>query len=260
VSVWYDIHGEGPAVALVHAGVADSRMWEPQLPSFSDSHKVVRVDLPGFGRSPIETDPISLRGSILEALDGAGVDRATVVGTSLGGATALELALDSPDRISALVLVGPGLDGHNWSAEVEAFGEEEEEALARGDLDAAVDANLRMWLAGPRRQPEDIDPALRKLFADMQHQVFELQEGHDDVRAVRLDPPASQRLGEVQAPTLVITGDEDVGDIHRIAEQLAAEIPGASRATIAGAAHLPNLEQPEEFDRIVLGFLAEHGV
>jgi pimeloyl-ACP methyl ester carboxylesterase len=143
---------------------------------------------------------------------------------------------------------------------VEAFGAEEEEALARDDLDAAIEANMRMWLAGPHRTVEDIDPALRELFADMQRRAFELGKGHDDVRAVRLDPPASQRLGEVQAPTLVITGDEDVGDIHRIAEKLDAEIPGATRATIAGAAHLPNLEQPEEFDRIVLGFLAEHGV
>jgi 3-oxoadipate enol-lactonase len=158
VSVWYDVHGEGPAVALVHAGVADSRMWEPQLRSFPAAHKVVRVDLPGFGKSPIESNPISLRGSILEALDAADVDRAAIVGTSLGGATALELALDSPERVSALVLVGPGLDGHQWSTEVEAFGEEEEEALARGDLDAAVETNLRMWLVGPRRRVEDIDP------------------------------------------------------------------------------------------------------
>lgn len=259
MSFWYDVHGKGPAVALVHAGVADSRMWEPQLRTFPVAHKVVRVDLPGYGRSPIESNVISLRGSVLEALDAAGVDRAALVGTSVGGATALELALDSPERVSALVLVGPGLDGHEWSAEVEAFGAEEEEALERGDLDAAVEANLRMWLVGPRRTVEDIDPALRELFADMQRQAFRLQEGHDDVRAVRLDPPASQRLGEVKAPTLVITGDEDVGDIHRIADRIVAEVPGAARATIADAAHLPNLEQPEEFDRIVLDFLASHG-
>jgi pimeloyl-ACP methyl ester carboxylesterase len=258
MSVWYDVHGEGPPVALVHAGVADSRMWEPQLRSFAAAHKVVRVDLPGFGRSPIESNPISWRGSILEALDAAGIDRAAIVGTSIGGTAALELALDSPERVSALVLVGPGLDGHEWSAEVEAFGAEEEEALARGDLDGAVDANMRAWLAGPRRSIEDLEPALREQFADMQRQAFELQRGHDDVHMVRLHPPASQRLGDVVAPTLVLAGDEDFDDIHRIAERLAAGIPGATRATIPGAAHLPNLEQPEEFDRIVLGFLARH--
>jgi 3-oxoadipate enol-lactonase len=77
---------------------------------------------------------------------------------------------------------------------------------------------------------------------------------------LRLEPPESDRLGEVDVPTLVLTGDEDVGDIHSIADRLATGIPGAERATIAGAAHLPNLERPEEFDRIVLDFLARHGV
>ena len=126
MSVWYDVHGEGPAVVLVHAGIADSRMWEPQLDSFSESHTVVRVDLPGFGHSEIETNPVSYRGAIAEALDGAGVAQATVVGTSLGGRAALEFALDAPERVSALVLVGSGIDDHEWSEQVEAYGAEEE--------------------------------------------------------------------------------------------------------------------------------------
>jgi pimeloyl-ACP methyl ester carboxylesterase len=86
-----------------------------------------------------------------------------------------------------------------------------------------------------------------------------LQEGHD-VRSKRLDPPASQRLGEVRVPTLVLTGDEDFDDIRKIGDRLAAEIPGAERATISDAAHLPSLERPDEFDRLVLGFLGQHGV
>jgi pimeloyl-ACP methyl ester carboxylesterase len=76
---------------------------------------------------------------------------------------------------------------------------------------------------------------------------------------LRLEPPASERLGDVSVPALVLTGDDDVPDIHRIADRLAAGIPRAERATIAGAAHLPSLDRPEEFDRIVLDFLARHG-
>jgi 3-oxoadipate enol-lactonase len=260
VSVWFDVHGEGPAVVLVHAGVADSRMWEPQLRTFPASHRVVRVDLPGFGESPFETDVVSYRGAIREALDGAGVEHAALVGTSLGGRSALELALDSPERVSALVLVGPGLDDHDWSEQVEAFGAEEEAALQRGDLDAAVTANLRLWLAGPRRDLDAVDPQVRELVAEMQRQAFRLSKGHDDLQADRLDPPASARLAEVQVPTLVLTGDEDVDDIHAIAERLQREISGAERATISDAAHLPSLERPDEFDRIVLAFLGKHGV
>ncbi len=174
--------------------------------------------------------------------------------------TALDFALDSPERVSALVLVGSGIDDHDWSEEMEAFDAEEEAALARGDLDAAVTANLDFWLAGPRRSLDEVDPKIRELVAKMQQQAFRQSKGHEDLRAVRLDPPASQRLGDVNVPTLVVTGDEDVDDIRVIGDRLALEIPGAQRATIAGAAHLPNLEQPEDFDRIVLGFLGEHGV
>jgi pimeloyl-ACP methyl ester carboxylesterase len=260
MSVWHDVHGNGPAVVLVHAGIADSRMWEPQLRSFSESHTVVRLDLPGFGNSPIETNPISYRGSVADVLDAAGIERAAVVGTSLGGMVALDFGLDSPERVSALVLVGAGTDDHDYSEEMQAFDAAEEAALERGDLEAAVNVNLEFWVAGPRRTLDDVDPKIRELVAEMQRQAFAQSQGHDDLRASRLDPPASQRLAEVRVPTLVVTGDEDVDDILVMGDRLARDIPGAERATIAGAAHLPNLEQPEEFDRVVLDFLARHGV
>jgi 3-oxoadipate enol-lactonase len=260
MTAWFDVHGDGPAVALVHAGIADSRMWEPQLRTFSEAHRVVRVDLPGFGNSPFESNLVSYRGAIRDALDGAGVDRAAVVGTSLGGRAALEFALESPERVSALVLVGAGIDDHEWSEEVTRFAEEEEAALANGALDAAVTANLQLWIAGPRRSLDEVDPDVRDLVAEMQTQAFRLGKGHDDLQADRLEPAASTRLADVHAPTLVVTGDEDLEDIHAIADRLAREIPGAERATIAHAAHLPSLERPEEFDRIVLRFFGEHGV
>ena len=260
MSLWHDIQGEGPPVVLLHAGLTDSRLWEPQLRSFPSSHSVLRVDLPGFGNSPLETNPVSFRGAIRDVMDTEGIDRAALVGVSLGGNTALELALESPERVSALVLVGAGLPDHQWSEEVTAFFADEEAALERGDLDAAVDANLRMWFAGPHRSLDEMDPAKRELVGEMQRQAFRQQKGHDDVRMLRLEPPASERLGDVSVPTLVLTGDDDVTDIHRIADRLAAGIPGAERATIAGAAHLLSLDRPEEFDRIVLDFLARHGV
>ena len=245
MTAWHDVHGTGAPVALLHAGLTDSRLWEPQLRSFPQSHSVLRVDLPGFGYSPFETNPVSFRGAVREAMDTEGIDRAALVGVSLGGNTALELTLESPERVSALVLVGAGLPDHEWSEEVTSFFTAEEEALERGDLDAAVDANLRMWFAGPRRRLDDMDPTLRELVGEMQRQAFKQQQGHEDVRMLRLQPPESERLAEVKVPTLVLTGDEDVADIHRIADRLAVGIPGAERATIAGAAHLPSLERPE---------------
>ncbi|MFL5919609.1 MAG: alpha/beta fold hydrolase [Gaiellaceae bacterium] len=232
---------------LLHAGVADSRMYGAQIEALAPARA---FDLPGFGQTPLDDDAPGLRDFVRERLPG---EPATLIGTSLGSIIALELALECPDRVAAMVLAGPSIDGHEWSAEVRAFGEEEEAALERGDLDAAVEANVRIWLA------DDADPAVRALVTEMQRRAFELQSDRQ-LRMQRLDPPASTRLAEVRVPTLVVTGDEDVHDIHEIADRLAAEIPGAERATIAGAGHLPSLERPDEFNRIVLAFLREHGV
>jgi pimeloyl-ACP methyl ester carboxylesterase len=233
---------------LVHAGIADSRMYRQQLETLAPARA---VDLPGFGTEPLESDTVDYRQFVRDRLPR---EPATLVGTSLGGAIALELALESPERAAALVLVGPPLDGHEWSDEVRTSWQEEEDAFERGDLDAAVEANLRVWL------PDDVDPQVRALVADMQRQAFELQTGHDDLRTKKLEPPASTRLAEIAVPTLVISGDEDVRDIHEIADKLATEIPGAERATIAGSGHLPSLERPDEFDAVVLAFLRKHGV
>jgi 3-oxoadipate enol-lactonase len=232
---------------LLHAGIADSRMYRQQVETLAPART---LDLPGFGRTPLEPDSLDDRAFVRNVLPDEPV---TLIGTSLGGRIALELALEAPDRVAGLVLVGPGLAGHEWSDEVRAFGAEEEEALERGDLDAAVDANVRLWLA------DDVDPEVRALVAEMQRNAFVLQQGHD-YKEVPLDPPASDRLAEVRAPTLVVTGDEDVRDIHEIADKLVTGIPGAERATIAGSGHLPSLERPDEFDRVVLAFLRKHGV
>ena len=247
-------------VALIHAGIADSRMWEPQLRTFAAEHRVIAPDLPGFGTAPYESDVIDFRSAVRGAMDAAGMERAALVGTSFGGTISLDLALETPERVSTLVLVGAGIDDHDWSDEMEELDKTESAALERGDLDAAVDAMVRGWVAGPRRELDAVDPKVRNLVTEMQRNAYELQLGHDDVRSKRLDPPASQRLAEIHVPTLVLTGDEDFGGIKQIADRLAAEISGAERATISNAAHLPNLERPEEFDRIVLGFLRQHGV
>ena len=233
---------------LIHAGIADSRMYRQQVETLAPARA---FDLPGFGGEPLDAHTVDYRQFVRERLPD---EPATLIGTSLGGVTALELTLESPERVAALVPVGSGLDGHEWSEEVRAFGDEEEAALGRGDLAAAVDANVRLWLA------DDADPEVRTLVAEMQRNAFELQAGYDDLRIERIDPPASTRLGDIRVPTLVVTGDEDVRDIHEIADKLATDIPGAERATIAGSRHLPSLERPDDFDRVVLAFLRKHGV
>jgi 3-oxoadipate enol-lactonase len=251
------VAGDGPPVVFLHEGIVDSRVWDPQWSSF-ERFRRIRFDLRGYGRSPIGSLPLSHARDVAELLDGLGVSGAALVGGSLGGRVSLELAVARPDLVSALVLVGSGLPSHEWSAEVQTYAQAEDEAVGRDDLDAATEVNLRVWVDGPRRAPGDVDPAFREAARVMLRQAFELQapvwaELDEDLLVSDL----AEHLGEIRVPTLVLVGEEDVGDIHEIAGRLLAEIPGAWRATISGAAHVPSLERPAEFDALVLGFLAE---
>jgi 3-oxoadipate enol-lactonase len=248
--------GEGPPVVLVHEAIADSRMWDPQWRSFPEAHRTFRYDLRGFGRSPIESGVFSHARDLVALLDGLGLEHTALVGGSLGGRVALEVAVEQPERVGKLVLMDPGLPGFDWSPETEAGWEEEEAALERGELEHAVEVNLRMWVDGPGRSPDDVDPAVREQVREMQRRAFELQVPLGDrAREELLVPDVSERLDEVQASTLVLTGAEDQPDMQSIADLLVEGIPDARRATIAGAAHIPSLEQPDEFDRLVLDFL-----
>ena len=117
--------------------------------------------------------------------------------------------------------------------------------------------SLRTWVDGPRRSPDDVDPAVRARVAEMQRQAYELQRDVAEDEEELLVEDLPQRLGDVQVPTLVLVGDEDQPDMHAIAERLAREIPDARSATIAATAHVPSMERPREFDELVLPFLRE---
>jgi pimeloyl-ACP methyl ester carboxylesterase len=255
----YDVDGDGRAILLLHEGIADRHMWEPQVAPFvAAGFRVVRCDLPGFGESAVEPGPISNIGDLRELLDHLGIDRAILVGGSYGARVALEYALTHPDQVEKLVLMGPGMRDTEWSEEIRQFGAREEELLEAGDLDAATELNVLTWLVGPRRSPEDVDPSVLERVREMQRRLFEADlavEG-DIGPDEPLDPPASARLGEVRCPVLVVVGDLDQPDILRQAEKLVEGIPGARKTVIAGTAHVPSMEKPVEFNRLVLDFLA----
>jgi 3-oxoadipate enol-lactonase len=258
VALYAEVAGEGPALVLIHEGICDSRMWDPQWEAYTAAHRVLRLDLRGFGRTPLEPGRFSNARDVIETLEGHGLGRAALVGVSLGGRVALEVAIARPELVSALVLVAPGLPGHAWSKELQAAWGEEEAALEAGDLDEAVEVNLRTWVDGPRRRPGDVDAAVRERVGEMQRRALELQVPvGEDAEEELLVPDLAERLGQVTAPTLVVVGDEDQPDMQAIADRLEREIPGARRASIANTAHVPSLERPREFDELVLGFLRE---
>jgi 3-oxoadipate enol-lactonase len=255
VKLHHEVEGSGPTVVFIHQGIVDSRVWDPQWASF-DAYRRVRFDLRGFGRTPIGSLPLTHARDVAELLDGLGISGAAVVGGSMGGRIALELAIDRPDLVGALVLVGAGLPGLDWSEEMRAYGQAEDEAVARGDLDAATEVNLRTWVDGPGRTAADVDPGVREAVREMQRQALELQAPvWTELDEEPLVEDVGERLAEVSVPTLVLVGEEDVADIHIVGERLAREIPGARSATIGCTAHVPNLERPADVDALVLDFL-----
>lgn len=256
MELYSEVAGDGPGLVLLHEGICDSRMWDQQWDEYTRSHRVLRLDFRGYGRSPIERGTYASARDVLDLMDRHGFERTALIGVSLGGRVALEVALAAPNRVTALVLVGAGLPGHDWSEEMKATWGEEEAALRAGDLEKAVDVVLRTWVAGPGRELDEVDPAVRAEVAQMQRRAFELQLplGDEDDEELLVEDVA-ERLGEITAPTLVLAGEKDVPDIRLIAERLAREIPGAQEVSIANTAHVPSMERPEEFDRLVLSFL-----
>ena len=256
MSLYSEVIGNGIPVLFLHQGIADCRIWDRQWTSFAPTYKLMRCDLAGFGRSPISKVPIAHARDVADLLDETGVSGAAVVGGSLGGRVALELAVGRPDLVRALVLVAAALPGVDWSQEVRAFGAAEDDAMAAQDLDEATELNLRMWVDGPHRTAEEVDPAVRAAVAEMQRRALELQAPHWDVlEEEMLVPNIDERLDAVRAAALVLVGEGDVDDFQQLATRMADEIPGARLHTILGAAHVPNLEQPLAFDAVVLEFL-----
>ncbi len=256
MGLWHEVAGDGPPVLLIHAGICDSGMWEPQWRTFPQAHRTARCDLRGFGKTRLPAARYSHARDLVDLLSRLEMRTTALVGVSLGGRVALEVALAQPDLVARLVLVGPSLPGPAWSDSVRRYDEEEEAALARGDVEAAVEANLRMWVDGPRRRSDEVDAALRRRVGEMQRRAFELQLPlSDEAEEELLVPDVGTRYVDVEVPTLVVVGGEDASDIHLIAERVASGISGARKAEIPGAAHLPSLERPEEFDPLVLAFL-----
>ena len=218
----------------------------------------MRLDLSGFGRTPVGSLPVTHASDVLTLLEELGISSAAVVGASLGGRVALEIAVARPDLVRALVLEDAGFPGVDWSEEVRAGWAAEDEAVARGDLNTATEANLRLWVDGPNRAPTDVDAAFRAAVGGMVRRALELQAPHwDELDEELLVPDLAERLGDVRAPTLALAGEEDVEDMQELARRFAREIPRARHATIAGSAHMPSLERPEAFDALVLPFLGE---
>lgn len=252
--LYCEVTGEGHPLVLLHAGIGDLTMWDEQVSALARRYRVVRYDQRGFGRSRITSDTPYSRHDDLEAiLTMLEIERAHLLGSSLGAQTAIDFTLAYPSMVTALVTVAPGVGGFEEEATLTTERlSEVEHAEAAGDLERAADLSVRLWLDGPLRQPREVPEALRERVRAMIRRTLEMPSVPSPVR---LDPPAITQLDEVVAPTLVVVGDRDVPEALRQSELVAMRVPQARKVVVPNAAHLPNLEQADQFNRIVLDFL-----
>jgi len=248
----FEIAGHGRPLVLIHAGIADSRMWDDQVDAFARQFTVIRYNLRGFGQSVMPAGTYSDRDDLCGLLRALDIVRAAVVGVSRGAMIALDFALDHPKMVEALVLTSPALGGvaasvaaHQQDAGIGALADS-------GDLAGAVELELRRWVDGPHRSPDMVDAIVRETVRAMDIDNFNLEEDGDELP---LMPPAAGRLVEIRVPTLVIVGDGDVPEILENADRLVGGITGSGKAVVPNAAHMLSMERTQEFNRLVLDFL-----
>jgi 3-oxoadipate enol-lactonase len=252
--IHYRRSGFGFPVMFLHAGVADSRMWEPQAAGLAKHFDVIAADRRGYGDSELPAGPWSPVADVLALMDALGLrDAPHIVGCSIGGMLAIDFALEHPERVSKLVLVGSGVSGLREDAKYKDLYAEVTAAEDSHDMVALNEAEAHLWLDGSGRPRGHVSKRLRDLFLDMNGRA--LLSDFDAAPQQDLEPPAVNRLGEIKSPTLVVVGDADLPPVKEAADFLVSQIRGARKAVVHDAAHLPNLEHPDKFNHLLVDFL-----
>lgn len=256
-----DGRSSAPALLLLHAGIANLRMWDPVVDDLARDHYVIRLDSRGFGQTASDDVEYSDRTDVLDVLDHLGVARAVLIGCSRGGVIAIDIAVSRPDRVAGLVAVAANPSGFpdvELTETEDARFDEIDAAFEAGDAHAVARLEAAVWAIGPERREADVDPE----FAATAFELARANAAHAGERPKpqRLEPPAYDRVVDIAVPTLVMVGAYDVSDFFAAYEYLAETIPTADSYVFPDAAHLPSVEQPEEFLAVLRPWLAENGL
>lgn len=234
-----DSGGSGPPLLLLHEGVGDARMWDPVWPELTATFRAIRYDVRGYGRSPAPTQKYTLMGDAIAVLDHFGLDTAHVTGCSMGGMTALELALARPGRVRTLVLLCPGISGYPYP-ETPELDAKYEALQAAGDEEGLLRVGLEQWgAAGP-------DPLVTELMRSA------LRAWASEEEFQQAGEPVYDRLGELQLPTVLMIGDKDDAGLIASNEAAAQRIPGCELIRMPGADHYPTVRSPQLVTQTIL--------
>ncbi|NIN71805.1 MAG: alpha/beta fold hydrolase [Gemmatimonadetes bacterium] len=253
--LYYEEAGQGDPVVLIHGGFLDRRMWDGQFEVLARQYRAIRYDVRAHGLSRADSVTFADHEDLHQLMAALEVRSATIIGLSMGGQIATDFALAYPEMVSALVLVGPGLSGHMFEDELlRAYMEELTAAFETGGFSAAIEIFARYWCDGPQRESSEVDPAVRE-------KVLTMLAGSDERwrywnLSRQLEPPAIERLGEIDVPILAIVGGIDMPVIDGIVDLIAGQVPDAQKIVIPDVAHMVNMEKPDEFNELVLEFLA----
>jgi pimeloyl-ACP methyl ester carboxylesterase len=254
--IYYEIAGDGQPFVMIHAGVADSRQWNNEFVHFASSFRVLRYDMRGYGKSePVEGEFSHLRdlASLLDHLDLT--QPLILMGCSMGGALAMDFALAQPGRVSALIMVGSGPSGLDLDVPAPPKLEAVIKAYEAGDIDLLAELETQLWFDGTGRSATQVNQGMRQLAHEMAHRALSQEAKRLGKRLPDAEVPAAGRLGELGMPVLVVVGSHDTPYILAAADYMVERIPSARKAVIEDAAHLANMDQPDEFRHIITEFL-----
>ncbi len=253
--LYYEMAGESEIpLVLVHAGIADCRMWDGQFAALAQEMRVLRYDMRGYGQSFPATGEFSHAADLLGLLDHLSIPRAVLVGCSKGGSAALDLALAHPLRAAGLGLVCSAPPGFPFEGEPPRQWEEMTAAFRRRDFWRAAELDVEIWVDGPHRTPDQVNASVRELVRVMDMTAL-ANEANGLGSETWLNAQAATCVEELRLPTLVVIGELDDPNIIRAGNWLAKTIPNAQCTRFPQAAHLPNMEQPEEFNRMLRKFI-----
>jgi len=250
--IYYETAGQGEPLVLIHGNMLDGRMWDFNVPDLARYFRVIRYDQRGYGKSGVSNGRLGPADSdLLALLDHLNIPTAHVCGSSMGGVVATHFAFLHPERTAGLILVNTDLSGFAATGELADAILETRLLLEKADKAGAV----RLWLGHPLLLPTQRYPQayehIQKIVADYNWENWLAGKSY------LITPPVLKRLPEIQARTLVVTGENDLPRFAAIAELLCRKIPRSQRQIMADTAHLSCLEKPEDFNRLVIQFLKD---
>jgi pimeloyl-ACP methyl ester carboxylesterase len=254
--LYYEVAGTGQPFVMIHAGIADSRQWNNEFTLFAKHFRTIRYDVRGYGKSEPVDGEFSHMGDLIALLDLLEIrERLVIMGCSMGGGLAMDFALAQPARVKALVMVDAGPSGLRLDVQTHPKAAEAEEAYNAGQLDLVAELETQIWFDGMGRTAHQVNQVMRTLAYNMNRLGLSHDAKRLGKRVPDADTPAVERLARLDMPVLVIVGSHDTPYMLAAAGYMEQKIRSARKAVIEDAAHLSNMDQPDEFQRIVKTFL-----